>query len=185
MRNRVLERLIETGVFIGLALALGSLRVFQMPSGGSVSLGPLPLLVLAARHGAAQGVAGGVIYGLLSLARQPTIVHPLQFLLDYPLAFGQLGLAGLLPWASRGRLVAGTVVAGSLRFACHALAGAVFFARPEDPWGAALAVSGVYNLSYLLPETALCLWLLLVIQARHPTLVQRLPEKNSPPPSPR
>lgn len=38
----------------------------------------------------------GFVYGLLQSMQDPYIIHPAQFLLDYPIAFAMAGLAGIL-----------------------------------------------------------------------------------------
>jgi len=97
----------EIGIACALSLILGYFRIFRMPEGGSVSLAMLPVVVVALRKGTMAGVACGVIAGLLQYLPDPFFLNPLQFLLDYPMAWGALGFAGfavdlkrpkLLPW---------------------------------------------------------------------------------------
>ncbi|MBD0355302.1 MAG: energy-coupled thiamine transporter ThiT, partial [Rubrobacteraceae bacterium] len=87
--------LTEAALAIALAFVLGFVVLFKMPFGGSVSLEMIPLILLALRQGWKVGIVAGATYGLLDLAIDPYVVHPVQLLLDYPLAFGVLGLAGL------------------------------------------------------------------------------------------
>jgi len=86
-------------------------------------------------------------------------VHPVQFLLDYPVAFGALGLAGLF----RGTPWLGVVVGGAGRFVAHFLSGVVFFAqyapRGTSPW----TYSAAYNGSYMLPEVVVSVVLTLLV----------------------
>ena len=119
--------LTEAALAIALAFVLGLIKVFQMPMGGSISLEMIPLILLALRQGPLVGMVAGAAYGLLDLAIEPFIVHPVQVLLDYPLAFGALGLAGFFQPTVRGAIV-GTVVAVLARFICHFISGVVFFA---------------------------------------------------------
>ena len=87
--------LTEAAIAVALSFVLGLFVLFKMPFGGSVSLEMIPLILLSLRQGRRVGVVAGATYGLLDLAIDPFVVHPLQLLLDYPLAFGVLGLAGL------------------------------------------------------------------------------------------
>jgi thiamine transporter len=120
-----------------------------MPQGGSVTaVSMVPLLWLALRRGAGTGILGGVIFGLVDLFPQPFIVHPVQFLLDYPLAFGALGLAGL----TRGHPIFGTLVGITGRFVCHFLSGIVFFASYTPEGMNPILYSTIYNGSYLVVE---------------------------------
>lgn len=165
----------EMGILVALSLALGQFRLFELPAGGSLSLGSLPLLLLAARQGWRQGVTAGVLAGLLITLRRPTIVHPVQYLLDYPAAHAVLGLAGLWRWRSAGKAAAAVTFASSLRLLCHVTAGAVFFAGPGVSPGSAIATSVVYNVGHMLPETAVNAAIAAWLASRHPRLVGNPP----------
>ncbi|MDK2933811.1 MAG: thiamine transporter [Clostridiales bacterium] len=65
----------------------------------------------------------GVAYGFLQLIQDPFVVHWAQLFLDYPLAFGAMGLAGLY----RRNLSVGVLVGGTGRFIMHFLSGFIFF----------------------------------------------------------
>ena len=152
--------LTEAALAIALAFVLGLIKVFQMPFGGSISLEMIPLILLALRQGTPVGIIAGTAYGLLDLAVEPFIVHPVQVIFDYPLAFGVLGLAGLFPPTVRGAIV-GAIVAVLARFVCHFVSGVVFFASyAPDGWNP-LIYSAAYNAAYLVPS--LIVVLLIVI----------------------
>jgi thiamine transporter len=154
--------LTEAALAIALAFVLGLIKLFQMPFGGSVSLEMIPLILLALRQGPVVGIVTGAAYGLLNLAVEPFVVHPVQVVLDYPLAFGALGLAGLFHPTVWGA-VAGTVVAILARFVCHFLSGVVFFASyaPEG-WNPYL-YSAAYNAAYLIPSLVIVLVVVAVL----------------------
>jgi len=139
----------ETVAAVALAYALNLVVIFRLPQGGSVTaVSMVPLLWLALRRGPKVGVLGGMVYGLVDMFPKPYIVHPAQFLLDYPLAFGALGLAGFFKRYPIPGVVAG--IAG--RFVCHFLSGVIFFWM-YAPKGMSPAVySAIYNGSYLAVE---------------------------------
>jgi thiamine transporter len=148
--------LAEAALAVALAFVLGLIKVFQMPFGGSISLEMVPLILLALRQGPWVGIVAGAAYGLLDLAIEPFIVHPVQLIFDYPLAFGVLGLAGFFQPTVRGAIL-GTVVAVLARFLCHFVSGVVFFASyaPEG-WNPYL-YSAAYNAAYLVPSLVIAL----------------------------
>jgi thiamine transporter len=167
----------ELAVAIALAAVLDliskSLPFPRLPYGGSISLRALPILIIALRHGAKAGMAAGGAYGVVDFLIHPVFVHPIQLLLDYPLALGALGCAGLL-WRdrtplSRGRLIMGILLGSSLRLVAHFVSGVVFFAQ-FAPAGQPLWVySLVYNGSYLIPEgIALIILMQLVLRRLEP-----------------
>ena len=154
--------LTEAALAVALAFVLGFIALFKMPFGGSVSLEMIPLILLALRQGWKVGIVAGAAYGLLDLAIDPYVVHPVQVLLDYPLAFGALGLAGLFRPTVRGAIL-GTTVAVLARFACHFVSGVVFFASyaPEG-WNIYL-YSAAYNAAYLAPSLGIALVVVVVL----------------------
>ena len=154
--------LAEAALAVALAFVLGLIKVFQMPFGGSISLEMMPLILLALRQGPWVGIVAGAVYGLLDLAIEPFIVHPVQVLFDYPLAFGVLGLAGFFAPTVRGAIL-GTAVAVLARFLCHFVSGVVFFASyaPEG-WNPYL-YSAAYNLAYLVPSLIIAIVVVVVL----------------------
>jgi thiamine transporter len=148
--------LTEAALAVALAFVLGLIKVWKMPLGGSISLEMVPLILLALRQGPWVGILAGAAYGLLNLAIEPFVFHPVQVFLDYPLAFGVLGLAGLFEPTVRGAIL-GTIVAVLARFLCHFASGVVFFASyaPEG-WNLYL-YSAAYNAAYLVPSLIIAL----------------------------
>jgi len=166
----------EIGVAVALAAALSWIAQafpLRMPQGGSFGLEMLPILFIALRRGVVPGVVAGALFGLLQLtgvAGTPYIYHPLQALLDYPLAFAALGLAGLItvgtPVGAGGvlRLTGAVALGAGARLVCHVLSGLIFFASYAPAWESPWLYSITYNLLYLLPSalvTAVVLWPLL------------------------
>jgi thiamine transporter len=148
--------LTEAALAIALAFVLGLLPAFKMPFGGSISLEMIPLILLALRQGPVVGTVAGIAYGFLDLVIDPFIVHPVQLILDYPLAFGALGLAGFFPPSVRGAIL-GSTVAVLGRFACHFLSGVVFFSAYAWKGWSPAAYSAVYNAGYLVPSLLIAL----------------------------
>ena len=155
--------LAEMAVAVALAavLSLFKLKLPHLLYGGSISLHALPIFVIAIRHGAARGVLTGVAYSVVNFALGPFFLHPLQALLDYPLAFGALGLAGAAPrgqgtggW-TRLLLAIGVVLASLTRFGLHFLSGLVYFAHLAPDGTSVWLFSLTYNGSYLAPETVI------------------------------
>src|SRR5919206_4569380 len=143
--------LTEAALAVALAFVLGLIKVWKMPFGGSISLEMVPLILLALRQGPWVGIVAGAAYGVLDLAIDPYVVHPVQVLFDYPLAFGALGLAGFFAPTVRGAVL-GTVVAVLARFFCHFVSGVVFFASYAPKGWNVYLYSAAYNSSSLIPS---------------------------------
>ncbi len=143
--------MVEGALAAGLTVALSYVKLWEMPQGGSITLEAIPLLVFSLRRGFRAGALSGAVAGLLQLMLGGYIVHPLQALLDYPVAFGSLALAGLFrkpPWL-------GTVAGSLARFACHVVSGAVFFGSDAPKGANVWLYSATYNGSYMLPNLVL------------------------------
>lgn len=171
MKKKMNIRMItEGGVLIALSALLSNIIIYQAPYGGSVSAGSMvPLLLFAIRWGVLPGFFVGGVYGLLDFLLKPYFYHPLQFILDYPLAFALLGLAGLGYIYKNGKglnqdisIVIGVGLGIFGRLVSHVLSGVVFFAEyagTQNPW----IYSIIYNASYLIPEFIISVVVLLLI----------------------
>lgn len=90
---------------------------------------------------------------------EPFAVHPLQVLLDYPLAFGALGLAGVFRNSKHG-LYKGYILAVCARLCFHQLSGMLFFVSYVGSVSENLQLvlaALLYNASYILTEAAFTL----------------------------
>jgi thiamine transporter len=165
-RERIL-RLTETAIAVALVAVLSNIKVYQMPQGGSITAGSMvPVFYIALRWGAPWGMLAGALAGVVNYLTDPYFVHPVQVLLDYPVAFGALGLAGLLQrWPA-----VGVVVGGAGRFLSHVLSGVVFFASFAPKGTSPLVYSLIYNGSYMLPEIVISIVLTLLLLRNLPRL---------------
>ena len=141
--------LAEIALFVALATALSFIIVYTLPQGGSITAGSMvPIIWLALRRGPKVGLFAGAVYGLIQFAIQPYFLNPVQMLLDYPLAFGILGVAG---WTKKQPVLGAS--AGIIgRFIMHFVAGVVYWAPLYAPELNPYVYSAVYNGSYLVPE---------------------------------
>ena len=143
---------------IALSYVLSCFRLYRMPTGGSITPGSmLPLMLFSAAFGVGPGLLAGLTYGALQYLQGGWFLNVWQFLLDYLLAYGALGLAGLarkLP--KRWGLYAAIVIAAVVRALSATLAGYMF-------WDTAFWASLVYNGTYLIPDTLICIVLALAV----------------------
>ncbi len=151
IQTRILAEMV---VFIALANVLYLISKFylpflRLPQGGSITIASMvPLLWFALRRGLRWGVEAGIVYGLVHMAISGGIYYPTQIILDYPLAFGALGLAG----AFQKHPVVGVGVGMLGRFICHFISGVVFFGQYAWEGWNVIAYSAAYNATYLVPE---------------------------------
>lgn len=151
--------LAEIIILVALAGALSLIR-YTLPQGGSINLGMVPILWLAFRRGPKIGIFAGAVFGVVDLAIEPFVVHPIQFILDYPLAFAALGLAGFF----QNRPVIGVVVSVTGRFVSHFISGIVYFANYAPAGVSPIVYSAIYNGSYLIPDMIICAFIIFILQ---------------------
>ncbi len=151
----------EIVVFVALATALSYIKIWTFPQGGSITAGSMiPIIWLALRRGWKVGLFAATAYGLVQLALEPYMINPAQVLLDYPVAFGLLGLAGFF----KNHSFLGVNIAIAGRFLAHFASGIIFFAiyAPEGMHPA--VYSAIYNGSYLLPELVISIYMIYLLQ---------------------
>lgn len=151
-------------VCIAMSFALSYIRVVKLPQGGSITVASLlPLMLYSCLFGTKKGVFAGVIYGILQALQSPSILHPAQFLLDYPLAFASIGLAGAFRSAkkleNKPRLyfALGGLLAGLGRFVMHFLSGWFAFGAFAPAGRHPALYSFIYQAGYVLPDLAIVL----------------------------
>jgi thiamine transporter len=159
MRNERTRIIVEVALVIALAAILNLMKIWRMPQGGTVSFVLLPLIVLSLRRGLAVGLLAGTLYGIVDFLIDPfPPVHWAQYLLDYPVAYGLVGLSGLFAPAWRRAVRAGaalkaswsvvlpaTLVAVVGRYAAHFASGVVFFGEYAPEGQPVWLYSALYN----------------------------------------
>lgn len=160
------KQLAFSAVAIALTVITSVYTVYRFPFGGSITLFRMLFICLIGYlYGAKIGILTGVAYGFLDLILDPYIVHPAQLLLDYPVAFGFLGLSGIFSKAKYG-IIKGYIIGVFGRYLCHIVTGVIFFsayAGDQNP----LIYSIIYNGSYILPEAVITIALLFIPNVRN------------------
>lgn len=164
MKKQNTWMLVEASMMLALAVILGEFVVlFKMPMGGSVTLGGMvPLFLFAFRWGGKKGLLVGAVYGILDLVIGFYAMHPISIILDYPLAFAVIGLAGFFKKNSAG-YIGGILTGIAARFICHVVSGVAFYASYAPEGQSPLVYSILYNGTFLLPELVITVVLTLVL----------------------
>lgn len=159
-----------------VAMALGSVlsmvKIWSMPLGGSITpASMLPLLIFAYCYGAGPGLTLGALYGVMQFilgGGRFAGLGVIANLLDYPIAFGLLGLAGLFRKQKNEALglSLGFGVGCLGRFLASFTSGYVYYGMYAPEGWNPLIYSAAYNFAYLLPECLICIALGLAIAPR-------------------
>lgn len=162
--------IIEGAVMAALAVALSFVEIPIGALGGSINITMLPIVIFAFRRGVGPGMLMGLVFGTLKYLMGGVAYAFWSVLLDYPLAYMMVGLAGLFPTKNSAPAWGVKSLVGALgRYAVSVVSGATIYAiaAPSEIWGMTIAspliYSLLYNLSYLGPSAvivcALCLLL--------------------------
>lgn len=124
----------------------------------------VPIFFFAIRRGPRVGIAAGAVFGLIYtfVPPNPFVVNPIQYVLDYPLAFAMLGLTGFFP----SRPLLGVGVGIVARFICHFISGVVFFSIFAGSENVFL-YSALYNASYLSIEFVVSIIIMFLLLRRN------------------
>ena len=156
------KSIVYASVTIAMSFALSYIRFLELPQGGSITFASLlPLMVYSYMFGIRKGVVAGIIYGFLQFIQAPWFYHPIQFLLDYPIAFGAIGLTAILKEKkifsknAPVQFALGALLGVTLRYLSHVISG-IFVFGSSDPNYGAVAWSFLYN-AFTFADLAVCL----------------------------
>ena len=162
------KTMVVSALLVGLSIVLTRITIYSLPQGGSVSLfGMLPIVICAYFFGTRRAVLCGMCVGMIDLIFKPYVIHPIQLLLDYPLAFGAIGFAGLIFMAKKDGLIPAYLFGVLCRYICAVISGVVFFGAYAPEGFSALTWSLWYNVLYLAIEAAGTVVLLLIPSVRY------------------
>lgn len=163
------KRLVISAMLIGLSVALGFVKLVDLPYGGSITMASLlPLMIIAYRYDLSWGFLCGLVYGIikmfLGMSNFSYVTGAVSVvalaLLDYLLAYGAISLSALSKRFTDNQPAAffwGALIAGGARYLCHVISGATVWAGLSVPTLSALRYSLIYNATYMLPETLVML----------------------------
>lgn len=165
MKNKSMSMraLTEGALMVAVGTALSYLKLYELPNGGSVCIGMLPIFLYCYRWGARNGFIASFAYGLLQLIFDGAYAWgPWSMLLDYILAFGAMGVCGFFK-GKKGGIYIGTVVGSVARFIPSFISGItiykiyepveLFYHSFTNPY----IYSAAYNGSYVAIDMVLCL----------------------------
>lgn len=146
------KQLVFSALAMGLGMVTSYLKIADLPFGGSITLFSMFFICFVGYlYGTRVGITTAIAYGILQLIIDPYIFAPVQILLDYPLAFGALGLSGIFSGKKHG-LVIGYIVGVFGRYLFHVLSGYIFFASYAPEGMNPLLYTLGYNATYIVPE---------------------------------
>ena len=158
--SKGIKILVFSAMCIALASITSMIKVFEFPTGGSITLASTLFAVLPGYFfGPVVGIVAGFAYGVLQFILGPYILTPVQVFLDYGLAFAAFGLSGFFANQKYG-LHKGYIVACIGRWFFAFLSGWIFFGEYAWEGWDAMTYSAVYNIIYIVGEAFVVLVLI-------------------------
>jgi len=160
--SKSIKVLVFSAMCIALASVTSMIKVFEFPTGGSITLASTFFATLPGFFfGPAVGIAAGFAHGILQFFLGPYILTPVQVFIDYGLAFAAFGLSGFFAGQKYG-YQKGYIAACIGRWFFAFLSGWIFFGEYAwEGWGA-LPYSLAYNGAYIGAEALITVVILLI-----------------------
>ena len=163
--NLKLRALTEGAIFVAMAQVISYLKLFELPQGGSITVGMLPIFLYCARWGFGPGMLASFVFSVLQLVLDGAYAWGWESMIgDYIVAFTVLGVAGLFS-KRKGGFFMGIVAGCGARFLVAYVVGATIWAEymPDVFFGMTMTTpwfySAIYNGSYIVIDMILCLGL--------------------------
>ncbi len=162
-KNYNSKKLAFSSLAISLSTVCSYISIIKMPMGGSITLFSMFFIALIGYwFGLRTGLLSAIAFGCLQLCLNPYIIHPIQLIMDYILAYGALGLSGIFYGKNNG-LTTGYITGVLGRFVFSFLSGVVFFGSCAADYNMGVFLySACYNGLYLFGEMLLTLILLAI-----------------------
>ncbi len=159
--------LVECALLIAMGTILAQVKIFRMPSGGSVTLlSMVPFIMISFRHGTKWGILAGFANVALQIALGGLYSPPAgtiwalvgSIAFDYVFSYLVLGYARFFASFFKNKTVGvtiGTAVVCLLRFVCTFISGFLIWGSITDGIWSAIIYSLGYNAAYMIPESIL------------------------------
>ncbi|MGM0846597.1 MAG: energy-coupled thiamine transporter ThiT [Bacillota bacterium] len=185
MSKMRLTPMIEAAVFAALAVILDLLPSIRLSPAISISFAMVPVFIVAFRWGLRAGLISGFLWGLLQVVLGDIyFLTPLQFFIEYFVAFTFVGFAGLLYRPIQASLkngdrkkllmwaIAGVIIGSLARYFWHFVAGFIFWGEYAPEGQSAVMYSLIANGTTVLGAIAFCSIVIALLAGSLPRLLK-------------
>ena len=186
MKTFKLVAMIEAAFFAAFAFILDLLPSIQLAPWMSISFAMVPIFILAFRWGVKVGLLSGFLWGLLQVVLgNAYYLAPIQFLIEYFLAFAFVGYAGLFYKTIQTHFQTGakkkallwviiaTLVGSLARYFWHFVAGVVFWGEYAPEGTSPVIYSLIVNGVTMIGAFVLCSAVLVLLLAKGSRIILR------------
>ncbi|MFS0784533.1 energy-coupled thiamine transporter ThiT [Bacillus sp. 1P06AnD] len=169
MKKMGLFVMIEAAFLAAFALILDLVPSIKITSFVSISFAMVPIFIISLRWGVKAGMLSGFLWGLLQVAVGDVyILTPVQFMIEYFLAFACIGFAGIFKRAVSQALTNGktkkavmfmgaaVIVGSAARYFWHFIAGIIFWGKYAPKGMSPVIYSLIVNGGTMIGSAILC-----------------------------
>lgn len=185
MSKMKLIPMVEASIFAALAVILDLLPSIKLSPAISISFAMVPIFIVAFRWGLRVGLVSGFLWGLLQvLLGDIWFLTPLQFFIEYFVAFAFVGFAGLLyrpiqkslKNGDRKRMllwvITGIIIGSIARYFWHFVAGFIFWGESAPDGQSAVMYSLIANGTTVIGAMIFCSIVLVLLAGSLPRLLK-------------
>lgn len=185
MSKMKLIPMVEASVFAALAVILDLLPSIKLSPAISISFAMVPVFIVAFRWGLRVGLVSGFLWGLLQVVLGDVwFLTPLQFAIEYFVAFAFVGFAGLLyrpiqkslKNGDRKRMllwvITGIIIGSIARYFWHFVAGFIFWGESAPEGQSAVMYSLIANGTTVIGAIIFCSIVLILLAGSLPRLLK-------------
>lgn len=186
MKKLQLVAMIEAAFFAAFAFILDLLPSIKLSPWISISFAMVPIFIIAFRWGFKVSLLSGFLWGLLQVVLGDAYyLSPVQFLIEYFLAFAFVGFAGLFyktiqNYFQNGNkkkalywVVLATFVGSFARYLMHFIAGVIFWGDYAPEGMSPVIYSLIVNGGTMLGAFVLCAVVLVLLLGSAPRIIKR------------
>ena len=161
-----IQKLVFISIFCALAISLDYIKTFipflNMPSGGSINIALIPVVICAFYLGPIEGIFCGLLWWLTTsiFGLNPYYISLAQYLVDYVIPSGIIGICSIF-YKKKNLLEVelGILIMMIIRTSCLVISGALFWSEASAGSLSAWSASVIYNFPYCL-ATAIMLMII-------------------------
>jgi len=157
------KKITQGAIMIALAVVLSMFAVFKLPNGGSITVASMaPIILYSMMYDFKWSLLTSIVYACIQMIigfypppAQDLLSFVLVIMLDYIIAFGVIGFAGLIAGRFKNKITGAgiaTVIVLLIRLLCHFISGIVIWSSYAPEGQPVWLYSLLYNGSYMSGE---------------------------------